>query len=124
MLGKLQSNIMWDLIPTGASFKNTPIGELYDNIYPIQYSDIQKGYSIANSKLTLREVRNMHVDWSSSTNNLTEIANGVKGQLLYIKSSTNKSIITSDNISVQLGQYNGILLKYNGTKWVPISYNI
>ncbi len=124
MLGKLQSNIMWDLIPTGASFKNTPIGELYDNIYPTQYSDAPKGYSIVNSKLTLREIRNMHVDWSSSTNNLTEIANGVKGQLLYIKSSTNKSIITSDNISVQLGQYNGILLKYNGTKWVPISYNI
>lgn len=125
MMGKLHSNIIWDLLPTGASFVNTPIGELFDAIYPTQYSD-NKGYTMYQSKLTLNEVRNMHVDWSSSTNNLTEIVNGVKGQLLYIKSSTNKNIvfdaskIVLSRASTVLGSYSGILLRFDGLKWVQV----
>lgn len=125
MMGKLQSNIVWDLIDKGASFTNAPIGELFDAIHPDQYRD-DRGYSITDSKLTLDQVKNMHVDWSSSTNNLEEIVNGVNGQLLYIKSSTNKSIIAVTNkiilsdTSVKLGPYNGILLRYDGIKWVQI----
>lgn len=125
MIGKLHSNIIWDLLPMGASFTNPPIGELYDAIHPTQYSD-QIGYSLVDSKLTLRGVRNMHIDWSSSTNNLNEIVNGVKGQLLYIKSSTNKSIVAVTNkiilsrATIYLGPYTGILLRYDGIKWVQV----
>lgn len=125
MMGKLHSNIIWDLLPSGTSFENAPIGELFDAIYPTQYAD-NKGYTIYQSKLTLNEVRNIHVDWSSSTDNLTEIVNGVKGQLLYIKSSTNKNIIADANKIVlsreytTLGSYAGILLRYDGLKWVQV----
>lgn len=125
MMGKLHSNIVWDLLPTGASFVNPAIGELFDAVYPTQYSDT-KGYTIYQSKLTLNEVRNIHVDWSSSTNNLMEIVNGVKGQLLYIKSSTHKSIVSDTNKiilsrqSTSLSPYSGILLRYDGLKWVQV----
>lgn len=125
MIGKLHSNIIWDLLPIGASFTNPPIGELFDTIHPTQYSD-KNGYSLVDSKLTLRQVRNMYIDWDSSTNNLDEIINGVNGQLLYIKSSTNKSIIAVTNKivlsanSISLGPYSGILLKYDGIKWVQV----
>lgn len=124
--GKVNSNIAWDLMPNGASFSNPPEGELFDTVQPFQYNAVAKGYSISGSTLTLREIRNMHVDWNSSTNNLTEIKNGVKGQLIYIKSSTNKSIIENvpkillTDDSIQLGSYKGITLKCDGTKWVQI----
>lgn len=127
MNGKLRSNITWDLLPKGANFTNKPIGELYDAIYPYNYMD-NRGYTISGSKLTLNEARNMHVDWSNSTNNINEIINGVKGQLMYIKSSTGKSIIAVDNkivlsdSSVKLGKFKGILLRFDGLKWVQIQY--
>lgn len=125
MLGRLQTNITWNLLPNGASFENVPIGELFDSMYPINY-DANKGYSIYNSTLTLLEIRNIYVDWSSSTSNLNEIKNGVKGQLLYIRSSTNKSIlnvtnkIVLSNSSIQLSAYKGILLKFDGLKWIQV----
>ena len=124
MMGKLHSNIIWNLLPNGASFNNAPIGELYDGIHPTQYDTI--GYTTVDSKLTLREIRNMHVDWSSSTHNLDEIVNGVKGQLMYIKSSTNKSIMHVSNKiilsrpSIIMTAYAGVLLRYDGNKWVQI----
>lgn len=127
MNGKLRSSITWDLLPNGANFTNKPIGELFDSINPYNYSD-DRGYSISGSKLTLNEVRNMHVDWSSSTNDLNEIENGIKGQLMYIKSSTNKSItavankIVLSDTSVKLGRYTGILMRYDGLKWIQIQY--
>ena len=120
MSGKLHSNIMWNI----NNFSTVPTGELFDTVAPYQYNE--SGYSIANSTLTLREVRNLHVDWNSSTNNLNTINNGIKGQLLYIKSSTNKSILAVSNkiilsdSSIQLNPYKGILLKYDGLKWVQI----
>lgn len=125
MMGKLQSNIVWDLVDGGASFTNAPIGELFDAIHPEQYRD-NTGYSISTNKLILGQVRNMHINWSSSSKNIEEILNGVNGQLLYIKSSTNKSIIADTNKiilsrpSVVLGPYNGILLRYDGVKWIQI----
>jgi hypothetical protein len=127
MNGKLRTSVSWDLLSTGANFTNKPIGEIYDSIHPYNYAD-NKGYSIANSKLTIREARNLHVDWSSSTNNINEIANGVKGQLIYIKSSTNKSIVAVANkivlsdTSIKLGLYRGILLRFDGNKWIQIQY--
>lgn len=129
MMGKLHTNVMWDLLPNGASFNKTPIGEIFDVIQPHHYAET-KGYSISASKLTIREARNLNVNWSSSTNNLNEIVGGVKGQLLYIKSSTNKSILSVTNkivmssSSITLGAYNGILLKYDGLKWVQMSTGI
>lgn len=125
MAGKLHSNIAWNWTSKGASFVNAPIGELFDSNSPMNY-DATKGYSIATSALTLLEARNMYVDWSSSTTNLNTINNGIKGQLLYIKSSTNKSIVAVTNkivlsgTSVQLSAYKGILLKYDGLKWIQI----
>ena len=127
MNGKLRTSVSWDLLTTGASFANKPSGEIYDSIHPYNYAD-NKGYSIGGSKLTLREVRNLHVDWSSSTNNITEIENGVKGQLIYLKSTTGKSIMAVANkivlsdSSIKLGQYKGILMKYDGLKWIQIQY--
>ena len=127
MNGKLRSSITWDLLPKGANFTNKPIGELFDSIHPYNYSDT-RGYSISGSKLVLDESRNMHVDWSSSTNDLNEIENGIKGQLMYIKSSTNKSItaiankIVLSDTSVKLGRYTGILMRYDGLKWIQIQY--
>ena len=126
MMGKIHSNINWNLLPNGSSFLNAPVGgELMDVIQPMNYN-VNKGYSVYNNTLTLLEIRNIYVDWSSSTNNLAEIKNGIKGQLLYIKSSTNKSIMTVTNkillsdSSVQLSNYKGILLKYDGLKWIQI----
>ena len=127
MAGKLRSNITWELLPNGASFTNKPIGEIYDSINPYNYSD-NRGYSFSGSKLTLEEARNLHINWSSSTNNINEIANGIKGQLLYIKSSTSKSIVAVANkiilsdSSIKLGPYTGILMRYDGSKWVQIQY--
>ena len=127
MNGKLHSTISWDLLPNGASFENKPNGEIYDGIHPYNYTE-GKGYSIVDSKLVIREARNLHVDWSSSTNNLTEIENGVKGQLIYIKSSTSKSLLqTADKLElsdseIKLGPWKGIILRYDGLKWVQIQY--
>lgn len=127
MNGKLRTSVSWDLLPNGASFTNKPIGEVYDSIHPYNYAE-GKGYSLANSKLTIREARNLHVDWTSSTNNITEIENGVKGQLMYLKSSTSKSIIASpekiilSDSSINLGPYRGVLMRYDGTKWIQIQY--
>ena len=126
MAGKLHSDIMWNQLPNGASFSNIPTGELFDSIMPYGYNET--GYSMSGNKLTLREARNMYVDWTISTGNLNAIDNGIKGQLLYIKSSTNKSIIAVANkivlseSSIVLGPYKGILLKYDGSKWIQISY--
>ena len=127
MNGKLRTSVSWDLLPNGAIFNNKPIGEVYDSIHPYNYTE-GRGYSMSGSKLTLREVRNMHVDWTSSTNNITEIENGVKGQLIYLKSSTSKNIIATVNkivlsdSSIKLGPYKGVLMKYDGLKWVQIQY--
>ena len=127
MNGKLRTSVSWDLLTTGASFNNKPNGDVYDSIHPYNYND-GKGYSISGSKLVIRECRNLHVDWSSSTNNINEIQNGVKGQLIYIKSSTSKNILAVSNkiilsdSAIKLGYYRGILLRYDGTKWVQIQY--
>jgi hypothetical protein len=124
MSGKLHSNIIWSDIEKGAYFSGVPTGELFDAVPPYQYAEY--GYNIIESSLDLREVRNMHVDWYSSKNNIDDIFRGIKGQLLYIKSSTNKSIIAVPNKiilsspSIQLGPYKGILLKYDGLKWIQI----
>lgn len=126
MYGKLHSNIAWDFVKSDASFTDYPIGEMFDTIDPALYND-KNGYSISGGRLVLRKARNLHVDWSSSTSNLTQIDNGVKGQLLYIKSSTGKSIIATanriviGNSSIQLNAYTGILLKYDGLKWVQVT---
>ena len=127
MNSKLHSTISWDLLPDGALFENKPNGEIYDAIHPYNYNE-GRGYSIDGSKLVIHEARNLHVDWTSSINNLTEIQNGAKGQLLYIKSSTNKSLVqTVDKIelsdsSIQLGSFKGVILRHNGIKWVQIQY--
>lgn len=126
MVGKLHSNVAWDGISSPASFNNAPIGELFDIVDPMIYSD-RNGYSIAGGKLTLRGVRNMNVNWSSTVSNLKEIANGVKGQLIFLKSSTGKAIESTINKIelkdqyVQLGAYNGMILKYDGLKWVQLT---
>ena len=81
---------------------------------------------MSGSSLTLEVIRNVHVDWSSSTSNLSDILGGIKGQLIYIKSSTNKSILNVTNkivlsdTSIQLGPYKGMLLKNDGLKWIQI----
>ena len=127
MAGKLRSNISWDLLPNGASFTTKLTGEIYDAIHPYNYNE-GKGYSISGSKLTIREARNLNIDWSSSTNNITEIENGVKGQVIYLKSSTSKNIVAVANkivlsdTAVKLGQYKGILMRYDGLKWMQIQY--
>lgn len=125
MQGKLHSNIAWNSLPNGASYKTAPIGQLLDSVYPVQYQ-INSGYSITTDTLNLNQARNIFVDWSSSTSNLINIKNGINGQLLYIISSTNKSIINTANrvvlssSSIQLSTYKGILLKFDGSKWVQI----
>lgn len=128
MDGKLHSTVSWDLLPNGARFNNKPNGEIYDAIHPYNYY-IGKGYNKiekAHTTLTITEARNLHVDWTSDKN-LESIANGVKGQLIYLISSTEKSlkqsssIILSDDI-VKLGKYKGIILRYDGTKWLQIQY--
>lgn len=127
MSGKLHSTVSWDLLPDGALFANKPNGEIHDAIHPYNYNE-GKGYSIVDSKLVIREARNLHVDWSSSTNNLTEIENGVKGQLIYLKSSTKKNLLaTADKIelsdtAIKLGPWKGVILRYDGLKWVQIQY--
>lgn len=127
MNGKLRTNVSWDLLVDGASFTNKPNGQIYDSIHPYNYAD-NKGYSISNDKLTLREARNLHIDWSSSTNNIAQIENGVKGQLIYLKSTTNKSILAVANkiilsdTSIKLGRYKGILMRFDGLKWIQIQY--
>ena len=127
MNGKLHSTISWDILPDGALFANKPIGEIYDAIHPYNY-DEGKGYSISDSKLVIREARNLHVDWSSSTNDITEIQNGIKGQLIYLKSSTSKNLIQiADKIelsdtTIKLGPFKGVILRYDGLKWVQIQY--
>ena len=126
MAGKLYSNVMWETLGKGASFTNKPIGEINDVVNPYNYSDT-KGYTVTGSKLTLHEARNMHINWSSSTNNLNEIVNGIKGQLIYVRSLTNRSIVAvADKIllsdsAIRLGRYYGVLLKYDGLKWIQIS---
>lgn len=126
LVGKLYSNIMWETLTNGASFTNSPIGEINDVVTPYNYNDY-KGYTITGSKLTLTEARNIHVNWSSSTNNLNEIVNGAKGQLIYIRSTTNKSIISVPNKiaisdkTIKLGAYYGVLLRFNGTEWIQVS---
>lgn len=125
MAGKVHSDITWNNISNDASFDNVPTGELCDSLMPYQYNET--GYTISGTRLTLHAVRNMHVNWTSSTGNLNTIDNGIKGQLLYIKSSTNKSIIAVANkivlsdTSIPLGPYKGVLLKYDGLKWVQIN---
>ena len=127
MSGKLHSNISWDLLPDGALFANKPLGEIHDSIHPYNYYE-GKGYSMVDSKLVIREARNLHVDWSSSTNDITEIQNGIKGQLIYLKSSTNKNLIhTANKIelsdeTIKLGSFKGVILRYDGSKWVQIQY--
>lgn len=127
MNGKLRTTISWDLLPNGSSFTNKPTGEVYDSIHPYNYAD-NRGYSVSGTKLTLREVRNLNIDWSSSTDNINEIENGVKGQLIYLKSTTNKNILSVANkiilsdSSIKLGAYKGILMRYDGLKWVQIQY--
>ena len=127
MNGKLRSNVSWDLLSNGALFNNKPNGDIYDSIHPYNYTE-GRGYSISNSKLVIRECRNLHVDWTSSTNNINEIQNGIKGQLLYIKSTTSKNIISVPNkiilsdSAIKLGPYRGILMRYDGSKWVQIQY--
>lgn len=127
MNGKLRTSISWDLLTDGASFNNKPNGDVYDSIHPYNYLE-GKGYSISASKLVIRECRNLHVDWTSSTNNINEIENGIKGQLLYIKSTTSKNILAVANkiilsdSAIKLGPYRGILMRYDGTKWVQIQY--
>lgn len=126
MNGKVYSNIMWESLTSGASFNNKPTGEISDLVNPYNYTDT-KGYNITNSKLTINEARNMYVNWSSSTNNLNEIVNGIKGQLMFLRSSTNKSIIAVPNkivlseSSIKLGTYYGVMLKFDGLKWTQIS---
>lgn len=125
MAGKLNTSINWNLYNEGSSYTTKPIGELFDSHAPSYYRD-NIGYSIYQSTLELDEARNIYVDWSSSTHNIDTINNGIKGQLLYIKSSTNKSIIAITNKivlsqqSIVLTPYNGVLLKYDGLKWVQI----
>ena len=126
MIGKLYSNIMWESLASGASFNLKPTGEISDIVNPYNYNDT-KGYNITGSRLTINEARNMHVNWTSSTNNLTEIVNGVKGQLMYLRSSTGKSITAVPNKivlsepAIKLGTYYGVMLKYDGLKWTQIS---
>ena len=124
MQGKLHSNIAWGLIPSGANYEILPIGEIFDNIHPALYDDME-GYSISGNTLTLSEARNIFVDWDSASN-LSDIRNGIKGQLLYIKSSTDRSIIASENkivlthSSIALDTCAGIMLKFDGLKWIQI----
>lgn len=126
MNGKLYSNVMWESLNSGASFANKPTGEINDVMTPYNYNDT-KGYTITGSRLTIHEARNMHINWTSSTNNLTEIVNGVKGQLMYLRSSTGKSItavankIVLSESAIKLGTYYGVMLKFDGSKWNQIS---
>lgn len=126
LAGKLYSNIMWETITDGASFTNNPIGEINDVVSPYNYNDY-KGYSISGSTLTLKEARNIHVNWNSSTSNLDKIVNGAKGQLIYIRSTTSKSILSVANkislsdATIKLGSYYGVLLRFNGLEWIQIS---
>lgn len=131
MDGKLHSTVSWDLLPNGALFNkdNKPNGEIYDAIHPYNYYE-GKGYSEIRSghdALIITEARNLHVDWNSG-NDLKTINNGITGQLIYIKSSTDKSLLASANKivlsqeSVKLGKYKGVILRYDGTKWVQIQY--
>lgn len=130
MSGKLHSNISWDLLEQGASFPIypdviTPTGEIYDTNHPYNYEE-GKGYYMDYSTLVITEARNLHVDWNQSGLDLRGISNGIKGQLIYIKSSTNMSLHNytcelSDEI-IKLGKYKGIILRFNGTKWIQIQY--
>lgn len=126
MSGKLHSNVSWELSPNGALFNNKPLGQIHDTVYPYNYSN-KNGYSVSGSSLVLKEARNLNIDWSSSINNIITIENGIEGQMLYIKSSTEKSIVASNNIilsdtTIKLGEYKGIILKYENMKWVQIQY--
>ena len=128
MAGTLHSNIAWDLIPKGASFTANPIGRIFDNVTPMTYND-QTGYGINGSEIILTEARNIHIDFAQDVNNLTTITNGMRGQLLYIKSSTNRAIAHNANRIVlsdsylQLSAYKGILLKCDGVKWIQVQDN-
>ena len=127
MSGKLHSSVSWDLLPDGAIFANKPTGEIFDSIHPYNYYE-GKGYSMVDSKLVIREARNLYVDWTSSTNDITEIQNGIKGQLIYVKSSTSKNLIHTESkielsdTSVKLGPFKGVILRHDGLKWVQIQY--
>lgn len=130
MSGKLHSKISWDLIPNGASFPYLPelkpvTGEIYDVNHPYNY-DEGKGYFADSSTLVITEARNLHVDWNVSGFDLRAIANGVKGQLIYLKSSTNMSLHNhycelSEEI-IRLGKYKGVILRFDGNKWNQIQY--
>lgn len=124
MNGTLHSNIAWDLMTKGANYYNVPIGQLFDNITPMHYNDTT-GYSIFKAELTLNEARNIHINWDSAYD-IYRIINGVKGQMIYIKSSTNKRInaitshiVLSDEF-LQLSAHKGVLLKCDGVKWIQI----
>lgn len=122
--GKLHSNILWDAISgTQLSSDNSHYGELFDIVNPVQYSI--GGYGISGNTLNLRCCHNVYIDWNSSTNNLESINGGFKGQLIYVKSSTKKSIISVSkkiiltSSEIPLGEY-GIQLKYDGLQWVQV----
>lgn len=125
--GVLHSNIIWDKVPSGSTKGSLFTGELFDVINPIHYNN-SGTYTISEDTLVLHSFHNINVDWNNSINNITEITGGMKGQIIYINSSTNKSIIAKTNKiilsqqSIQLGMYSGILLKFDGLKWVQISY--
>lgn len=125
MIGKLHSNIAWDFIPKGANYSSLPIGELFDSNHPLSYN-ADSGYSIADSTLTLLEARNIYIDWNNSTSDILDIENGIKGQMIYIRSSNNKNIklrpnkIVLSDSSIKLSYYKGVLLKHDGNKWVQV----
>lgn len=124
--GKLHSNILWDKLSNMTieiNTSNVPSGELIDITNPVHYG--KSGYGISGSQLTLRSCHNVNIDWNSSTNNLESIVGGIKGQMIYITSSTGKYIVGKEkkiilpNQSTQLGTY-GIVLQYDGLQWVQI----
>lgn len=96
-------------------------GRLIDATSPQIYDTI---VLTGSDTISVPYITNKFID-VQTTSDLTNITGGMKGQHLYLISSTNKKITASANIilkssSIQLGTYDGIELKNKDGKWYQI----
>lgn len=101
-----------------SSTKNDYTGTVRDMVDPKSHDKIN---ATGSNTINIGTLTNMNID-IKTTANITTIAGGINGQRLCLKSSSNRSIISSSNILLDhtpyaLTTYNGIELIHDNGKW-------